>query len=73
VDEQLKELLYDPAVGQLVAAVLAVAMVLMLAARWVQRLIGGSGASVVSRVMGLILASVAVNNVLIGIKSSFSV
>jgi multiple antibiotic resistance protein len=52
-------------------SVLLVALILMLAASRVQRLIGDSGASVVSRVMGLILASVAVTNVLAGIKDYF--
>jgi multiple antibiotic resistance protein len=53
-------------------SVLLVTMILMLAASKVHRLIGDSGASVISRVMGLILASVAVNNVLTGIKEYFS-
>lgn len=52
--------------------VLLVAMVLMLAASMVHRFVGDSGASIISRVMGLILASVAVNNVLTGIKEYFS-
>jgi multiple antibiotic resistance protein len=52
-------------------AVLLVAMLLMLAASWVHRVIGDSGASVVSRVMGLILASVAVTSVLEGIAAYF--
>jgi multiple antibiotic resistance protein len=53
--------------------VLLVAMILMLAASKVHRLIGDSGASIISRVMGLILASVAVANVLAGIKTYFSI
>ena len=52
--------------------VLLIAMVFMLAASWVHRLIGNSGASIISRVMGLILASVAVANVLEGIKAYFA-
>ena len=55
----------------MILAVLAVALVLMLAAGRVQRVIGNSGASVISRVMGLILASAATNNVLVGIKEHF--
>jgi len=51
--------------------VLLVAMILMLAASKVHRLIGDSGASIISRVMGLILASVAITNVLAGIKDYF--
>ena len=53
--------------------VLLVAMILMLSATLVHRFIGDSGASIISRVMGLILASVAVSNVLAGIKEYFSV
>ncbi len=51
--------------------VLLVALVLMLAAGALHRLIGDSGASVVSRVMGMILASVASANVLAGIQAYF--
>ncbi len=53
-------------------SVLSVVLVLMLAASWVHRLIGNSGASIVSRIMGLILASVAVASVLAGIKEYFA-
>ncbi|SET83915.1 MarC family protein [Thalassotalea agarivorans] len=49
-------------------AVLGLALVLMLCATWIHKFIGNSGASVVSRVMGLILASVATANVLEGLK-----
>ncbi|MCA9285516.1 MAG: MarC family protein [Phycisphaerales bacterium] len=52
-------------------AVLLVALVLMLGAGLVHRFIGSGGASVISRVMGLILASVAVASVLAGITAYF--
>jgi multiple antibiotic resistance protein len=52
--------------------VLVVAYILMLLAGQINRVIGTSGASVVSRVMGLILASVATSNILEGIKGYFS-
>lgn len=52
-------------------AVLVVAYILMLLASPVMRLIGSSGASVISRVMGLILASVATSNTLSGIRLYF--
>lgn len=52
-------------------AVLVVNLVLMLIAGKVHRIIGNAGASVVSRVMGLILASVAVTNTLAGFKAYF--
>lgn len=45
-------------------AVIAIAFVLMLLAEPIIRLIGHSGAAIISRVMGMILASVAVNSVL---------
>lgn len=52
-------------------AVLLVVLVLMLFASRIHRLIGDSGASIVSRIMGLILASVAVTSALAGIKEYF--
>ena len=52
-------------------SVLLIVYVLMLGSAWINRLIGDSGASVVSRVMGLILASVATNNTLAGITEYF--
>ncbi len=45
-------------------SVLVIAFVLMLLAEPIIRLIGHSGAAIISRVMGMILASVAVNSVL---------
>ncbi|WOX06793.1 MarC family protein [Microbulbifer pacificus] len=52
-------------------AVLAIVLVLLLTANWIYRWIGDAGASIVSRVMGLILASVATTNVLLGIQQFF--
>ncbi|MCP4000887.1 MAG: MarC family protein [Gammaproteobacteria bacterium] len=59
-------------VTSMILAVLLVALVLMLASSYVHRLIGDSGASIVSRVMGLILASVATTSILSGIEVYFS-
>jgi len=53
-------------------AVLVITLVLMLAAGWIHRVIGSGGASLISRVMGLILASVATANTLAGIKAYFA-
>lgn len=53
-------------------AVLVVVLVLLLGASWIHRFIGNSGASIISRIMGLILASVATANVLTGITDYFS-
>ena len=51
--------------------VLLIVLALMLLATPLHRLIGGAGASVVSRVMGMILAAVAMTNVLAGIDEYF--
>ena len=51
--------------------VLAIACCLMLGAGFISRIIGTGGASIISRVMGLILASVAAANVLEGAKEYF--
>lgn len=52
--------------------VLLIVLMLMLGASRVHRIIGDSGASIISRVMGLILASVAAASVLAGIKQYFA-
>ena len=53
-------------------SVLLVVYILLLGAGWINRIIGKSGASVVSRVMGLILAVVATTNTLSGFKTYFN-
>ncbi|WP_246529128.1 MarC family protein [Microvirga zambiensis] len=52
--------------------ILSVTLVLMLLASRIIKIIGDAGASVISRVMGLILASVAVNGIVLGIKQAFN-
>ena len=52
-------------------AVLGIVLLLLLTANWIYRWIGNAGASIVSRVMGLILASVATTNVLVGLQQYF--
>ncbi len=52
-------------------SVILITLVLFLMAGPIQKLLGNSGASIVSRVMGLILASVAVDNILKAISSYF--
>jgi multiple antibiotic resistance protein len=51
--------------------VLLIVLVFMLGASKIHRFIGDSGASIISRVMGLILASVAVSSILEGINSFY--
>ena len=53
--------------------VLLITYLLLLAANHIQRVIGSTGAAVISRVMGLILSAVAVNNILVGIKDFFTI
>lgn len=52
-------------------AVVFVSYLLMLASGWIHQIIGTSGASVVSRVMGIILAAIATSSTLGGIKIYF--
>lgn len=51
--------------------VLIVAYVLMLMAGFITKIIGSSGASVISRVMGLILSAVATTNILTGLSDYY--
>jgi len=53
-------------------SVLILTYLLMLLAGWINKIIGSSGASVISRVMGLILASVATTNILTGISEYYN-
>lgn len=59
-------------VSVLMITVVVVAYILMRFASPISRMMGSAGASVVSRIMGMILASVAATQVLEGLKSYFS-
>jgi multiple antibiotic resistance protein len=52
--------------------VLIIVLVLLLLSAKVHKIIGEAGASIISRVMGLILSAVAVANIVDGIKDSFN-
>ncbi|MBY5991950.1 MarC family protein [Ferrimonas balearica] len=52
--------------------VLLITLLLLLLANPIQRVIGAAGAAIISRVMGLILASVAMNELLSGLHSYFT-
>jgi len=58
-------------VAGVMLAVLAIVLVLLLLAGFIHRFIGSSGASVISRVMGLILSSLAVSSILSGFQEYF--
>ncbi|MGX2948383.1 MarC family protein [Frederiksenia canicola] len=49
-------------------AILLIAYLLFLIANRIQHLIGNAGAAIISRVMGLILCAVAINNILLGLR-----
>ncbi|MCB1704217.1 MAG: MarC family protein [Halioglobus sp.] len=55
----------------MMAIVILSSMALLLMASPIQRIIGTAGASIISRVMGLILASVAVDNILHAVNTYF--
>ena len=57
--------------SSMMLAVLALVLILLLLATHVHKVIGDSGASIISRIMGLILSSVAVTNILNGIVHYF--
>ncbi|MDD0824705.1 MarC family protein [Mannheimia sp. AT1] len=64
--------LFEQAItGGIMLLVLFITYLLLNAANKIQHLIGNAGAAIISRVMGLILAAIAMNNLLIGIRDFF--
>lgn len=57
----------------LIMLVLFINFILMRASNKINQKIGNAGAIVISKVMGLILASMAANNILMGIKDFFKI
>jgi multiple antibiotic resistance protein len=55
----------------IIILVVGLVLVAMLSANRLHKILGDTGASIISRVMGLILTSVAVSNILAGIKDYF--
>lgn len=53
----------------LLGLVLLLTLVLLLAASVVHRVIGNTGASIISRVMGIVLATIAVDSILGGLDA----
>ncbi|HZL58351.1 MAG TPA: MarC family protein [Stellaceae bacterium] len=70
-DNELYSVTDQLQVGALLAVVLAATLGMLLAANWVQRALRDTGISVITRVMGLILAALAVQYILTGIKEAF--
>ena len=56
-----------------ILVVLAITLGFMLAAKYIIRLLGDSGVNVIGRVMGLILAAVAVDGVLVALAKFFDI
>ncbi|MCW8126469.1 MarC family protein [Microbulbifer halophilus] len=67
------DIIHNMSTATAMIAVLGIVLVVLLTANWIYRWIGNAGANIVSRVMGLILASVATTNVLLGIQQFFSI
>lgn len=64
------ESLADQAItAGLLMIVLVLTLILLLAASFVHRFIGNTGASIISRVMGIVLATIAVDSVLGGLDA----
>lgn len=71
-DNHRFEIIEQALTTSIMFVVLGITLVLLLLAGPIQKAIGDSGASIVSRVMGLILASVATDSILTGIKVYFA-
>lgn len=71
-DNHRHSLLEQLITGLVMLSVILVTLILFFMAGPIQRFLGIAGASIISRVMGLILASVAVDNVLKGVSTYFS-
>ena len=52
-------------------SVILLVYVLMLLAGFINKLVGSSGASVISRIMGVILSSIAITNILTGLTDYY--
>lgn len=65
-DNHLQPLTEQAVTAGILIVVLLLTLILLLAATYVHRLIGNTGASIVSRVMGIILATIAIDAILGG-------
>ncbi len=65
-DNHRQPIIEQAVTAGLLVAVLTLTLLLLLVASYVHRLIGNTGASIVSRVMGIILATIAIDAILGG-------
>ena len=72
-DNRLYSIQHQAITTGLVLIVLVLTMFLLLAANVVQKRIGEYGITVISKVMGLILAAYAIQSILSGLKDFFTV
>lgn len=70
-DNSRHDLISQAQVAIVMAFILFINYILMIGSNKIHKKIGNSGAIIISKVMGLILASMAANNILIGIKEFF--
>lgn len=70
-DNQTQTIADQAVIAAIILAVLLATLLLLLLATHIQRLIGDAGAAILSRVMGLLLAAVAINLVLEGVVTYF--
>ncbi|WP_286240040.1 MarC family protein [Neptuniibacter halophilus] len=70
-DNHRFDLIHQVTTTGILIAILLIQLLLLLLAPRIGKLIGESGASLISRVMGIILAAVAMNSVLLGLKQYF--
>ena len=71
-DNHRHSILEQSVTALVMLSVILITLILFLLAGPIQRFMGIAGASIVSRVMGLVLASVAVDNILKGVSTYFS-
>lgn len=71
-DNSLYSIQHQAITTVLVAVVVMITMFILLGANFVQKKIGEYGITVISKVMGLILAAYAVQSILTGLKDFFS-
>ncbi len=71
-DNHRFNIIYQVYMALIMLIVLVITLLFLLIASYIHKLIGDSGASVISRVMGLIMGAVAINSILVGIKVFYS-